>query len=283
MTMLRHVFSVDVEEYFHVNAFEGIVQRDAWESYPARAAASVHEILDLLARRGATGTFFTLGWLARRDPALVRAIADAGHEIASHGHWHRRIPTLTPDAFRADVRDAKAALEDVTGTAVVGFRAPSFSIIPGFEWGFEILVEEGHTYDSSRFPIRRRGYGSPDAPLVPHTIATPAGDLMELPLATARFAGMRVPAAGGGYLRQFPFAVIRRAFQQATTAGVPAMFYIHPWEIDAEQPRIPVSLLTRVRHYRGLHKTLPLLDRLLMEFPFASALDAFPALRGAAV
>ena len=273
-----HLFTVDVEEYFHVNAFEPFVSRDRWDTYPSRVDRATDEILELLARHGASGTFFTLGWLARTRPALVRRIADAGHEIASHGFWHRRVPTLAPELFRADVRDAKAALEDVCGQPVLGFRAPSFSIVPGYEWAFDVLLEEGYEYDSSRFPIRRPGYGSPNTPRSPYLIRRAAGTLLELPLATARVLGTLLPAAGGGYLRQFPFPLIRRAFREATAAGVPAVFYVHPWEVDPGQPRMPVPPLVRVRHYRGLRRTLALMDRLLSEFAFTSVAARRPTL-----
>jgi polysaccharide deacetylase family protein (PEP-CTERM system associated) len=193
------------------------------------------------------------------------------------------VPTLSRDEFREDVRASKDELEQLTGRPVLGFRAPSFSIIPGVEWALEVLAEEGYRYDSSRFPIRRPGYGSPDVPRVPHTVHTPAGDLLEIPLATTALLGTPFPAAGGGYLRQFPVALTRRAFREASAAGVPAMFYIHPWEVDPGQPRLPVSALTRVRHYRGLARTLPLMDRLLAEFPFTSVDAAFPHLGAGAV
>jgi polysaccharide deacetylase family protein (PEP-CTERM system associated) len=273
---IAHHFTVDVEEYFHVSAFEGVVSRDRWESLPSRVERSTEDILELLARHGATGTFFTLGWVAERHPALVRRIAAAGHEVASHGHLHRRVTTLTRDEFREDVRRSRAVLEDVSGTPVVGFRAPSFSIVPGGEWAFDALLEEGYRYDSSLFPIRRRGYGWPGAPLVKHDLVRPAGTLAEFPLATTAIAGLRIPAAGGGYLRQFPFAIIQRAFREHDAAGTPGVFYIHPWEVDPGQPRMPVSALTRVRHYRNLHRTMALLERLLREFrfePMAARLD----------
>jgi len=195
---------------------------------------------------------------------------DAGHEIASHGYWHRRVTSLSPAEFRDDLRASKYALEDLAGAPVVGYRAPSFSIIPGYEWAFDVLLEEGFRYDSSLFPIRRRGYGYPGASREPNVISRHAGNLAEFPLATTEFGGVTIPAAGGGYLRQFPFSVIRRAFQEATARGSAATFYIHPWEIDPEQPRLPVSLLTRVRHYRGLGTTLPRIKQLLAEFRFTS-------------
>lgn len=267
---IAHLFSVDVEEYFHVNAFERFVPRERWDSYPSRVVPSVERLLELLARYDARGTFFTLGWVAVRKPQLLRAIAAAGHEVASHGFWHRRVPTLSEAEFRADVRDARAAIEDAIGSRVRGYRAPSFSIVPGVEWAFDVLLEEGFEYDSSRFPIHRPGYGSPGTPLVPHVIERTAGRLLEVPLATATYFGWRVPSAGGGYLRQLPLAVIRRGFCQATARGVPAMFYIHPWELDPQQPRLEVPPLTRLRHYRGLASTEERLERLLAEFRFTS-------------
>jgi polysaccharide deacetylase family protein (PEP-CTERM system associated) len=272
------LFSVDVEEYFQVTALEHVAPRDRWPTFPARVEASVHAILELLDRRSARGTFFTLGWIAKHRPDVVRAIADAGHEIASHGYWHQRVTTLTPEEFREDVRTAKDELEQLVGRRVLGYRAPSFSITPRNEWALDVLAEQGYRYDSSRFPIRRPDYGSPNVPRVPHTVRTQSGELLEIPLATTLLLGAPFPAAGGGYLRQFPFSLIRRAFRESAAAGVPAMFYVHPWEVDPGQPRLPVSLITRVRHYRGLARTLPLMDRLLAEFPFTSVDAAFPDL-----
>lgn len=263
-----HLFSVDVEEHFQVSAFERIAPRAQWDEHPSRVAASTYRLLALLARHGATGTFFTLGWVARRHPALVREIAAAGHEVASHGDLHRRVTTLSPEAFLDDLRVAKDVLEQACGREVLGFRAPSFSIVPGGEWAFDALLEAGYRYDSSLFPIARRGYGYPGIPDEPYWIERPGGRLLEFPLATTRLLGLRVPAAGGGYLRQFPFALIRRAFTEATPA--PRMFYVHPWEVDPDQPRLDAPLLTRLRHYRGLGGVEAALDRLLTLRPFRS-------------
>jgi polysaccharide deacetylase family protein (PEP-CTERM system associated) len=265
-----HFFTVDVEEYFQVNAFERVIQRNDWGQWPQRLDRSIPVLLERLARHEARGTFFTLGWVARENPDIVRMIVTAGHELASHGFWHRRVVTCTPDEFREDIRTAKQALEDVSGAAVVGYRAPSFSIIPGYEWAYDVLLEEGYAYDSSVFPIRRSGYGNPSAPRTPYVMTRPAGSLVEFPLATTSVLGYRVPAAGGGYLRQFPFTVIQRAFREADASGVGGTFYIHPWEIDPTQPRVPVPWLTRIRHYRGLDKTLLRIDRLLAEFRFGA-------------
>ncbi len=271
----RHIFSVDVEEYFQVNAFDAAVPRDRWDGLPSRVEGSVDLLLELLARHGAKGTFFTLGWVADRKPHLVRRIVEAGHEIASHSWWHRKVTSLTPAEFREDVRSSKARLEDASGRRVLGFRAPSFSIGPGVEWAFDVLLEEGYRYDSSLFPIRRPGYGYPGAEPRPHLIHRAAGDLLELPLATTVLLGVRLPAAGGGYFRQLPYALTARAFREHEERAEPASFYIHPWEVDPDQPRLSVSLLSRLRHYSGLRRTLPRLERLLARFRFTSVAELF--------
>jgi polysaccharide deacetylase family protein (PEP-CTERM system associated) len=267
---IRHFFTVDVEEYFQVSAFDAVVSREAWPEMPSRVSESVDIVLDLLAQRGVTGTFFTLGWVAKRHAGVVRRIAAAGHEIASHGWWHQKVTTLSESKFRDDVRHTKDVLEDITGQRVLGYRAPSFSIVPGLEWAFDVLIEEGHVYDSSIFPVRRTGYGYAGATPIAHVIDRPSGRLYEFPLATLAWNGMRIPAAGGGYLRHFPYNVVRRAFREHDEARIPAVFYIHPWELDPEQPRLAVPLLTRVRHYRGLRGTAERVERLLSEFRFTS-------------
>jgi len=277
-----HFFTVDVEEYFQVKALESVVRRDEWLSRPSRVAHSIDSLLSSLERHGTKGTFFVLGWLAKHRPEVVLAIADAGHEVGSHGFWHERVTTLDRVAFREDIRSSKAALEDLVGESVVGYRAPNFSIIPGCEWAFDVLIEEGYRYDSSLFPIRRRGYGYPAALRVPHVIQRQHGRLAEFPLATTSILAYPVPAAGGGYLRQFPFGVIRRAFQEATDRGEPATFYIHPWEIDPGQPRLPVSSVNRIRHYRGLDGALARVERLLEEFRFGTVASYLPRLEGLA-
>lgn len=267
---VTHFFTVDVEEYFQVKALESVVGRDQWLTQPSRVVASIEVLLERLAHHRSRGTFFVLGWLAKYRPHVVRAIAAAGHEIASHGFWHERVPSLGHKHFRTDVRSSKEALEDLTGAAVVGYRAPNFSIVPGCEWAFDVLLEEGYRYDSSLFPVRRRGYGYPSARRDPHFITRAGGRLGEFPLATTSIFAYPVPAAGGGYLRQFPYAVIRRAFREASERCEPATFYIHPWEIDPQQPRLPVSNLTRLRHYRGLEGALGRIERLLGEFSFTT-------------
>lgn len=263
-----HCFSVDVEEHFQVSAFEPHVPRDSWDRHPSRVVANTTRILELLARHGSRGTFFILGWVAERQPALVRAIAAAGHEIASHGWDHRRVTQLTPDEFRDQARRSKALLEQLGGSPVIGYRAPSFSIVAGREWALDVLVEEGYRYDSSLFPIRRPGYGYAEGRRDPHWLDRAAGRLGEVPPATVRLAGVNVPAAGGAYFRLFPYALIRAGLREAESRGVSGTFYIHPWEVDPDQPRIPVPLKTRVRHYGGLSRTVPRLERMLSEFRF---------------
>ena len=261
---------MDVEEYFQVNAFDGVVARDTWPRFPSRLEHPIERLLEMLARHGTTATFFVLGWIAERHPQIVRRIASGGHEIASHGWSHRRVSTLSRGELDRELRDSKSLLEDLSGAAVLGFRAPSFSITPSNPWAFDVLVEAGYRYDSSVFPIRRPGYGFPSAPLMPHRLERTAGPLLEIPLATLALGPLRVPAAGGGYLRHFPLQLVRSAVRAAERSGRPAMLYIHPWELDPEQPRLEVGALTRLRHYRGLARVAPRLERLMSEFRFTS-------------
>lgn len=280
-TRISHFFTVDVEEYFQVKALESVVSREEWLSRPSRVARSIDTLLRTLDRHGVRSTFFVLGWLAEHRPEVVVAIAAAGHEVASHGFWHERVTALDPQSFREDVRSPKEALQDLIGAEVFGYRAPNFSIVPGGEWAFDVLIEEGYRYDSSLFPIRRRGYGYPNARRGPHFIQRPSGRLAEFPLATTSIFRYPVPAAGGGYLRHFPLGIIRRAFREASDRDESTTFYIHPWEIDDGQPRLPVSTLARVRHYRGLDGTLARIDKLLTEFQFGSIAAYLPQLEGA--
>jgi len=269
-TRRPHLFTVDVEDYFQVVAFESVVRRDQWDSYSSRVESNTHRLLDLLASRGIGGTFFTLGWVAQKHPGLVRRIAEQGHEVASHGFWHRRVTTLTPEGLGEELRTSKAAVEDASGRPCLGFRAPSFSIIPGVEWAFDVLLEEGYRYDSSLFPVRRPDYGYPGVPHTPFRIRRQGGTLLEFPMATFGLFGMRVPAAGGGYLRQFPAGFVTRAFLEAEREGRPGMFYVHPWEVDPGQPRIPCGPLTAIRHYRNIDLTYSRIEQLLGEFRFSS-------------
>src|SRR3989475_5497503 len=250
--MVRHHFTVDVEEYFQVSAFESTVRRCDWSRFESRLTGSVSRLLDLLARHEARGTFFVVGWVAERQPDLVRRIALAGHEIASHSWDHARVTDQSPLTFRDSVRRAKYLLEDLAGAPVLGFRAPSFSIVPGREWALDVLIEEGYRYDSSLFPVRRPGYGYANGHPDPHWLERPVGRIAEVPPTTLRRWGTNVPAGGGAYFRLFPYAVVRAALRDCAHRGAPGTFYIHPWELDPDQPRIAVPWPTRVRHYGGV-------------------------------
>ena len=291
MTHLSDVLNamtVDLEEYFQVSLFERHAPPASWETFPRRAAQSVHRLLELFARRGVTATFFTLGWVAEREPALLREIAAAGHEIASHGHLHREIHAMSPAEFRADLARARDAIGEACGVRVVGFRAPSWSIGPRTRWALEVLAAEGYRFDSSIFPVRHDRYGWPGAPRAPYVIQTAAGAIVEAPPATARLFGANVGVAGGGWLRHLPFALIRAGLGSMAKERLPAVLYVHPWEIDAEQPRLAVGAATAFRHYRNLDRVLARLDALLAAAKFGTvsamleAYAASPARDGAA-
>lgn len=272
------VFTVDVEDWFQVSAFDDTVSRDSWNDRESRVERNTDRILALLHESGATGTFFTLGWVAQRFPHLIRRISDAGHEVASHGFWHQRIPTMTEAAFREDVRSAKAVLEDAAGVAVSGYRAPSFSLTDDVMWAARVLVEEGYRYDSSRFPIARRGYGTASGRCDPHMLDTASGPLAEYPPAVWEVLGARVPVAGGGWFRQLPLWVIRQGLGAVLRTGRPAVFYIHPWEIDPGQPRLAVGTITTIRHYRGLSAAESRLRTLLRTWRFTSFQNHSPSM-----
>lgn len=268
-----HHFTVDVEEYFQVSALEAHVARDDWSRLASRLRPCMEVLLSELAEAGSRGTFFVLGWLAERQPWVVREIADAGHEVASHGWGHRRVTTITPQEFRASIRRSKRVLEDAAGAPVSGYRAPSFSIVRGLEWTLDALLEEGYVYDSSLFAIRRPGYGYAGGERDPHWLDRPGGRLAEVSPATLRVLGANLPAGGGAYFRLLPYGLLRAALRQAAARGQPGTFYLHPWELDPEQPRLPVPALTRVRHYGGLGRTRARLRRLLREFRFGPIRD----------
>ncbi len=275
---MRHHFTVDVEEYFQVSAFESTVAPGEWDGFALRSTLLLPPLLELLERHDARGTFFILGWLAERLPAMVKEIHGAGHEIASHGWDHRRVWTQTPAEFRESVRRTKAHLEDLIGAPVLGFRAPSFSIVPGLEWALDVLIEERYVYDSSLFPVRRPGgYGYPNAARHAHRITRPSGTIAEFPLTTLRRFSVSIPAGGGAYFRIFPYSLVHAAFTDCERAGTPGTFYLHPWELDPAQPRLPAPWLSRVRHYTGLHRTRPRLERLLSEFQFTAIADSLAA------
>jgi polysaccharide deacetylase family protein (PEP-CTERM system associated) len=269
MTRVINAMSVDIEDYFHVSAFDRVVPKDEWPRLESRVVANTERLLNTFAHFGVNATFFFLGCVAERFPALVRQVAAAGHEVASHGYHHQLVYSLPPRLFREDVRSAKKLLEDLTGRRVRGYRAPSYSITKTSLWALDVLIEEGYEYDTSIFPIRHDRYGIPDAPRHVHLRHRPGGTIIEAPGSTVRLAGMNFPIAGGGYFRLFPYELTRWGIDRVNTVeGKPVMFYLHPWEVDPEQPRFEVSATTRLRHYTRLKSTLPRLTRLLAQFQF---------------
>jgi polysaccharide deacetylase family protein (PEP-CTERM system associated) len=273
-----NLFSVDVEDYFQVSAFEHYVQRKDWDNYECRVVPNTHRMLRLLARHNVRGTFFILGWIAEHYPQLVRDIQRDGHEIASHGYWHRLIYEQTPEEFRRDLRQARDVIQNITGTAVNAYRAPSFSITKQSLWALEILAEEGFSFDSSIFPIYHDRYGIPDAEPGIRQINTKAGALQEVPPSVVQIAGVNLPV-GGGYFRLYPYKLTRYFLQSINRKGKqPFTFYIHSWELDPAQPRLTIhSKVSRFRHYVNLSKTGRKLERLLKEFrlgPIAEVLSS---------
>ena len=265
MNVAVNAMSVDVEDWFQVQAFAGVIDRAAWETLPRRVEANTDRILALFEDAGVRATFFTLGWVAERHPALIRRIVAGGHELASHGYGHELVHAIGPEAFRADLRRAKAVLEDAGGVAVVGYRAPTFSIgRRSAPWAYAVLAEEGHRYSSSIFPVRHDLYGEPDAPRGPHR-PDPSG-VVELPMTTVRVGGRNLPCAGGGWFRLVPYALFRAGLRRVNAEGRAALFYFHPWEIDPEQPRVAAGRLARFRHYVGLAAMEGRVARLLRDF-----------------
>jgi len=279
-----NAMTVDVEDYFQVYAFFHCIPRDSWDRYACRVEANVDRILAQFATSGVSATFFTLGWIAERHPSIVQRIVDAGHELASHGYAHQRVDRMDPAAFREDLHRTRGILEDAGGVAVLGYRAPTFSIGATTPWAFDLIAEAGHLYSSSVNPVRHDNYGMPDAPRVPYR---PAGtDLWEFPMTTARVFGRNMPCSGGGYFRLLPYALFRHGFAGATEGeGRPGIFYFHPWEVDPDQPRVPsCGWKSRLRHYTNLGRMSSKLDRLLTDFAwdrmdrvFAAQLASGPA------
>ena len=275
---MKNALTFDVEEYFHAEAFARVLRPEQWPALESRVVATTGRILDILDRERVRATFFILGWVAERHPGLVREIASLGHEIGCHGYGHRMIQHLTRSEFERDVTRAKSALEDAIGHAVLGYRAPTFSIMRETLWSLEVLCEAGFRYDSSIFPIVHDRYGISDAPRFPHRLRDPNGcDLVEFPMSTVMLVGRRVPVAGGGYFRLTPYTLTRRALHRINREGQPAMVYLHPWELDPDQPRLPAGPLTRFRHLVNVGKTEARLVRLLGDFTFAPAAEVLAA------
>jgi polysaccharide deacetylase family protein (PEP-CTERM system associated) len=286
---MTNLLSIDVEDYFHVSAFEAISPPASWETCEIRVERNTEKVLAILAESGTKATFFVLGWVAGRFPELVRRIAEEGHEVASHGYGHRRVPTQSRAEFREDVHSSKALLEDLTGKTVLGYRAPSYSIGLNSLWAYDELMEAGYLYDSSVFPVKHDFYGIPDWPRFPFCVVrgdqgqwapddgraiTPGKTvcrMLEIPITTLNLCGRNLPIAGGGYFRLFPYGVTRWGLRHINQQeGLPFVFYLHPWELDPEQPRmVGASSKSRVRHYLNLEKTEERFRRLLRDFDFA--------------
>lgn len=279
---MLNALTIDVEDYFQVNAFARHVRQDQWDSYPLRVEGNTRCILDLLDSFTIKATFFILGWVAERLPELVREIHQRGHEVACHGYGHELIYQIGPERFRADIRRSKAMLEDQCGVRIHGYRAPSYSITKQSLWALDILIEEGFSYDSSIFPVYHDTYGVPDAPRFPHIIQRQAGSITEFPLTTypLRLGSkeFRLPIAGGGYLRLLPARFIRHGIERINRVEKqPAVLYFHPWEIDPDQPRIKAGMKSRFRHYLNLERTEGKLTCLFSKLRFGTMKDVLGA------
>lgn len=272
-TVVRNAMTVDVEDYFHVAALSSVIDRNNWSAMEYRAEANTHKLLALFAEHSIQATFFILGWVAKRSPALIRTIHAAGHEVACHGMSHQLVYEQSPKQFESETRESKALLEDIVGVQVHGYRAASWSITAKSLWALDIIHELGFDYDSSIFPIRHDLYGIPNAPTRPQLMRTPGGSqIVEFPPSTVDLVGLRLPIAGGGYFRLFPYWLSRKGLSMINrNLAQPFIFYLHPWEVDPGQPRVGnAGLLSTFRHYTNLAKTELRLKRLLSEFSFTT-------------
>jgi len=268
-------FTVDVEDYFQVSGFERHISRAHWDHHESRVVRNTYRVLSLLSRHNVRATFFVLGWVADRYPRLVREIHECGHQVGSHSYWHRLVYQQTPEEFRDDLRHSRQVIEDAIGAEITAYRAPSFSITASSLWAMDILAEEGFRIDSSVFPVHHDRYGIPGAPRQPHRIQTPAGPLWEFPPSVCRFLGWNVPVSGGGYFRLYPLRWTLRCVARIHATGMPFLFYVHPWELDPEQPRLRLgSPGTRFRHYVNLGENERKLDALLRTVRFGPLTDA---------
>jgi polysaccharide deacetylase family protein (PEP-CTERM system associated) len=276
-----NALTIDVEDYFHVSAFAKQIERSSWGEYESRIEANTQRLLDILDQHNHKATFFVLGWVAERYSRLIRDIAARGHEIGCHGYSHELVYDQTADRFHAETRRAKDALEDIAQQAIHGYRAASFSITAQSTWALDVLVDLGFTYDSSIFPTSHDRYGLPGAAAYPHRLTTPGGqELIEFPLSTIKLLGYRLPVAGGGYFRLYPYAFTRGALRRINHKDrQPFVFYLHPWEIDPAQPRLNGTVLSQFRHYNNLERCEARLQRLLSDFRFAAARDVLADLR----
>ena len=270
-----NAMTVDVEDWFQVQAFAGTIARQNWDDLPHRVEANTEQFLKMFAETGTQATFFTLGWVAERYPALVRRIVAAGHELASHGYEHRLADKQSPEEFRRDVGRARRLLEAVGGVTVRGYRAPTFSISTRNPWAFDVLADEGYTYSSSVFPIRHDLYGVPGASRFPHRVA--CGRLLEIPMTTVRLVGRNLPCSGGGYFRLLPYTIFRAGLERFNDRDKACgMFYIHPWEIDPDQPRVDAApAMAKFRHYVNMSRTAGRVRRLLRDFAWGRVDQVF--------
>ncbi len=263
--------TVDVEDYFQVSAFEKAIPYGQWGEFESRVEHNTNRILELFDSKGVNGTFFVLGWIAERYPELIKEIARRGHEIACHGYSHQLVYNQTPEVFREESYKSKALLEDITGLPVIGYRAASYSITPQSRWALDTLVELGFKYDSSLFPVYHDRYGMPGIPLYPYSLETDKGNkLVEFPLSTYGILGYRLPVSGGGYFRLYPYWFSRWCLGSINRSHKSFVFYLHPWEIDPDQPRVDVSGLSKFRHYNNLEKCYSRMEKLLTDFQFGT-------------
>lgn len=272
---MKNALSIDVEDYFQVAALAPWASYEKWDAFPLRVERNTQKILEILDRSGIKATFFVLGWIAERCPAIVREIIQQGHELASHGYSHQLVYNQTPEVFKQETETSKKLLEDISGTAIQGYRAASYSVTKQSLWALDIIAETGFEYDSSIFPVKHDRYGIPDAHELPHKLTTPAGHtLTEFPITALKLPGYRLPIAGGGYFRLFPYwfskwglARVNRKQHQAF------VFYLHPWELDPEQPVLPATGLSRFRHYNNLEVCEQRFNKLLNDFEFGCIRD----------
>lgn len=268
---MTNALTIDVEDYYHVSAFEPYIRMEEWQYLPSRVEGNVARTLDILDEYRTKATFFVLGWVAEKRPSLVRDIHARGHEIACHGYQHRLVYKMSQEEFRRDIRRAKAVIEDSVGTDIKGFRATSYSFVSDSLWGLDILIEEGFSYDSSIFPVHHTSYGIPKWDRFPHIIKRDSGSIYELPPSTVRIFNTNMPIAGGAYLRFLPLSLITFGIRRINSVeSKPAVIYMHPWEIDSGQPCIEVNRLTKLRHYTGIDRLENKLRRILSEFSFST-------------
>lgn len=274
-----NALTVDVEDYFQVAALAEAVSPDDWDSMEYRVEQNTDRLLELFDQQQVRATFFVLGWVAERSPDLVRRIQAGGHEVASHGYSHQLIYNQKPDVFKDETRRSKRILEDILGEPIHGYRAASYSITAQSKWALDILCDEGFTWDSSIFPVHHDRYGMPGTPEKPYILEAPSGgSLKEFPLSTCPIGNYRLPIAGGGYFRLYPYFLSRWGLGKINRAGDPFIFYLHPWEVDPGQPRLKVSALSRFRHYNNLSVCFDRLQQLLKDFRFGTVSEVMDSL-----